>query len=89
MTLSVYKQPTIDKDFKPKPNPYVKIKIWPSLIKAVDRLQYMSDKCKFDQQGERVAKEQFEIYMQQALNLTDENMKVITLFGIDRDTVTY
>ena len=48
MSLSVYKQPTIDLDFKPKPNPYIKIKIWPSLLAAVDRLQYMSDKCMFN-----------------------------------------
>ena len=89
MSLSVYKQPTIDLDFKPKPNPYIKIKIWPSLLAAVDRLQYMSDKCMFNQQGERIAKEQFEKFMVQALNHTDEDLKRIVYFGIDRDTVKF
>ena len=75
MVLSVYKQPTIENDFKPKPNPYVKTKIWPSLILAVDRLQYISDKCLYEQQGERIAKEQFEKYMKEAILYSDEKYK--------------
>ena len=88
MVLSIYKQPGYTPGFKAKPNPYVKEKIFPSLLNATIRLEYWSNKCRYEQQGEKISQEMFETYLNQVKDMNNEQFIKIRWAAFDIKTVT-
>ena len=43
---------------------------------ACDLIKYMADKCKYDNQGEVIAKANFKVYMDKVMKYTDMELKL-------------
>ena len=56
-------------------NKFLSREITEPLFEVIDRLQYWSDKCLYERQGEKIAKERFPAYLEEVFKMNDAQLK--------------